>query len=44
MKWTVPHGQTEGTVRVIENNTVDVTQIYGNLDENVDQRKISVKS
>ena len=31
MKWTVPQldGRTEGTVRVTENNTVNVTQIYG---------------
>ena len=31
MKWTVPqlYGRTEGTVRVTENNTVNVTQIYG---------------
>ena len=31
MKWTVPqrYGRTEGTMRVTENNTVNVTQIYG---------------
>ena len=30
MKWTVPqYGRTEGTVRVTENNTVNVTHIYG---------------
>ena len=29
MKWTVPQGRTEGTVRVTENNTVNVTHIYG---------------
>ena len=30
MKWTVPqYGRTEGTLCVTENNTVNVTQIYG---------------
>ena len=30
MKWTVPeYGRTEGTVRVTENSTVNVTKIYG---------------
>ena len=30
MTWTVPqYGRTEGTVRVTENNTVNVTHIYG---------------
>ena len=30
MKWTVPqYGRTERTVRVTENNTVNVTHIYG---------------
>ena len=30
MKWTVPqYGRTEGTVRVTENGTVNVTKIYG---------------
>ena len=30
MKWTVPqYGRTEGTVRVTENNTVNVSHIYG---------------
>ena len=30
MKWTVPHyGRAEGTVPVTENNTVNVTKIYG---------------
>ena len=29
MKWTVPqYERTKGTVRVAENNTVNVTQIY----------------
>ena len=44
MKWTVPqYGRTEGTVRVSENNTVNVTQIY-RVDENVDHREITVKT
>ena len=32
MKWTVPeYGRTEGTVRVTEKSTVNVTKIYGKL-------------